>query len=129
MTATIGLVQLDYITPVVERHIANGQFFDHALQDIAGLSLCKWDTQAEPSYWFYTVLVDEREKFSRHLTTNGIANTQAHKRNDLHSVFSDSRCELPGLDVFYDKMIHIPCGWWVDDAQRQHIVDVIRQGW
>jgi perosamine synthetase len=129
VTATIGLVQLDYIKSVIARHIANGHFFDHALQDIAGLSLCRWDAQAEASYWFYTVLVDEREKFSRHLTAHGIANTQAHKRNDLHTVFSASRCELPGLDAFYEKMIHIPCGWWVDDAQRQHIVDVIRQGW
>ncbi|MDO8653792.1 MAG: DegT/DnrJ/EryC1/StrS family aminotransferase [Undibacterium sp.] len=129
VTATIGLVQLDYIAPVIARHIANGKYFDQALQDIPGLSLCQWDAQAEPSYWFYTVLVKDREKFSRHLSANGIANSQAHKRNDLHSVFSSSRCNLPGLDAFYEKMIHIPCGWWVSDAQREFIVNVIRQGW
>jgi len=129
VTATIGLAQLDHIAPVIARHIANGQYFDRALQGISGLELCRWEECAEPSYWFYTVLVEEREKFSRHLTAHGIANSQAHKRNDLHSVFASSRCDLPGLDDFYRRMIHIPCGWWVTDAQREYIVDVIRQGW
>ena len=37
------------------------------------------------------------------------------------------RCELPGLDSFYSRMLHIPCGWWVKDEDRSQIVDVIRQ--
>ena len=129
VTATMGLVQLDHIAPIIARHIANGRYFDQALQGIPGLTLCRWEDCAEPSYWFYTALVEGREKFSCHLAAHGIANSQAHKRNDLHSVFAASRCELPGLDDFYRRMIHIPCGWWVGDAQREYIVDVIRQGW
>lgn len=129
VTATMGLVQLDHIAPVIARHIANGRYFDQALQGIPGLQVCRWEDCAEPSYWFYTVLIEAREKFSRHLAAHGIGNSQAHKRNDLHTIFAASRCELPGLDDFYRRMIHIPCGWWVDDAQRETIVDVIRQGW
>jgi len=26
-------------------------------------------------------------------------------------------------------MLHIPCGWWVSDEQRQYVVDCIRRGW
>ena len=129
VTATIGLTQLDHIQPVIARHIANGKYFDQVLQGIPGLTLCRWELCAEPSYWFYTVLVEERERFSRHLTAHGIGNSQLHKRNDLHSVFASSRCELPGLDDFSRQMIHIPCGWWVDDERRQYIANVIRQGW
>lgn len=129
VTASLGLAQLDHIKPIIARHIANGKYFDQALQGIPGLSLCQWEECAEPSYWFYTVLVEEREKFSQHLTAHGIANSQAHKRNDLHSVFASSRCELPGVDSFYPRMIHIPCGWWVDDERREYMVDVIRRGW
>ena len=129
VTATIGLVQLDHIAPVISRHISNGRYFDQALQGIQGLSLCRWEEHAEPSYWFYTVLVEDRESFGRHLAAHGIASSQAHKRNDRHSVFAASRCELPGLDAFYEKMIHIPCGWWIDNERREYIADVIRQGW
>lgn len=129
VTATIGLTQLDHIAPVIARHINNGKYFDQALQRIPGLNLCKWEKCAEPSYWFYTVLVEDRDKFSRHLAAHGIANSQVHRRNDLHSVFAASRCDMPGLDNFYRSMIHTPCGWWLNDEQREYIVDVIRQGW
>jgi dTDP-4-amino-4,6-dideoxygalactose transaminase len=129
VNATIGLVQLDHIAPVIERHIANGRYFDAALQDIPGLELCLWDSEALPSYWFYTVLAERRDALSRYLTEHGIGNSQAHKRNDLHSVFACSRRELPGLDSFYSRMLHIPCGWWVSDEDREFIVDTIRRGW
>jgi dTDP-4-amino-4,6-dideoxygalactose transaminase len=129
VTATIGIVQLRYIDAVIGRHIANGRWFDSALQNIDGLSLCSWESRADPSYWFYTVLVDNREDFSRHLAANGIASSQAHKRNDQHSIFAGSCRALPGLDAFYERMIHIPCGWWVDDECRERMADVIRRGW
>ncbi len=129
VTAAIGLAQLEHIAPVIARHIANGRYFDQALRGIPGLSLCHWEDRAEPSYWFYTVMADDREGFARHLAAHGIACSQAHKRNDRHSVFASSRCELPGLDTFYRRMTHIPCGWWIDDTQREFIADAIRRGW
>ena len=129
VNATIGLVQLEYIRPVIERHIANGKYFDAALRGIPGIELCAWDAAAEPSYWFYTVLAERRDQLARRLTELGIGNSLAHKRNDRHSVFAASRCELPGLDRFYDSMLHIPCGWWVGDAERERIAGALRQGW
>lgn len=129
VTATIGLVQLRYIAPVIQRHIENGKYFDKALQNIPGLKLCTWDAEAEPSYWFYTVLAERRDDLSRYLTEHGISNSQVHRRNDWHSVFASSRCELPGLDSFYSRMLHIPCGWWVSDEDREYIVNIIRKGW
>jgi len=129
LSATIGLVQLDHIQPVIQRYIANGRYFDQTLQKIPGLETCQWDAEAKPSYWLYTVLVEQQADFIRHLEAHGIAASTVHKRNDLHSVFADSRCSLPGVDAFYARMVHIPCGWWVSDGDREYIVDVIKKGW
>jgi perosamine synthetase len=129
VTATMGLVQLGHMPAVIGRHAANGRWFDTALKGITGLGLCTWDDDAEPSYWFYTVLVERRDDFVRRLAEAGIATSLAHKRNYLHSVFASSRAPLPALDAFYPKMIHLPCGWWVDDADREYIAAVIREGW
>jgi perosamine synthetase len=129
VNAVIGLVQLGYIKRIIERHINNGKFFNESLQGIPGIQLCRWDEDAEPSYWFYTVLAERRDDLSRYLTECGIGNSQAHRRNDLHSIFSTSRRPLPGLDAFYSKMIHLPCGWWLSDEDRESIADAIRRGW
>ncbi len=129
VNATIGLVQLDHIAPVLKKHISNGRYFDEELAGISGIELCRWDKGAEPSYWFYTVLAERRDDLSRYLTEQGIGNSQAHKRNDLHSVFASTGCVLPGLDFFYSRMLHIPCGWWVTDEERERIVNIIKKGW
>ncbi|MFM9967787.1 MAG: DegT/DnrJ/EryC1/StrS family aminotransferase [Burkholderiales bacterium] len=129
VNAVIGQVQLNNIGPAIERHIENGRWFDQSLAAIDGLRCCAWDSQAEPSYWFYTVLAERRDDLIRALASRGIESSMAHRRNDLHSVFAASRRDLPGLDSFYSKMLHIPCGWWVTDEQREYIAQSLRQGW
>ena len=129
VNATIGTVQLKYIRSVLARHIENGKYFDSELEEVPGIALCRWDEAAEPSYWFYTVLVDERSRLKAQLRDHGIESSTVHRRNDLHSVFNKSRADLPGLDMFYPRMLHIPCGWWVSDDDRDRIIDVLRLGW
>jgi perosamine synthetase len=129
VTAAIGLAQLSIIDGVIARHKCNGRYYDNALANVPGLQLCEYDPSADPSYWMYTVLAQRRDDLVRVLSDAGIACSQVHRRNDLHPVFASSRTELPALDDFYSRMLHIPCGWWVTDVQREYIVSCIRRGW
>lgn len=129
VTATIGLVQLDHIGCVIKKHIRNGEDIDRELANVSGVTRCRWDDEATPSYWFYTVLAEDRDGLSRKLTEAGIANSTVHRRNDWHPVFASSKLELPCLDWFYAHMLHIPCGWWVEEEDITYIADTIRSGW
>jgi dTDP-4-amino-4,6-dideoxygalactose transaminase len=129
VTATIGLAQLEGIQPVLERHMENGAFYDQTLGNIPGLEICRRDPSAKPAHWLYTVLAERRDDLSRYLTEAGVECSQAHRRNDEHPVFVASKAHLPGLDSFYSRMLHIPCGWWVTDEQREYVVDCLRRGW
>ena len=117
------------IQAILDRHIENGRFYDRALANIPGLCLCRCEPTAEPAYWLYTVLAERRDDLTRYLTEAGIQCSQAHRRNDEHSVFTASRSQLPGLDCFYSRMLHIPCGWWVTGEQREYVADCLRRGW
>lgn len=129
VTATIGLVSLQHIAGAIARHVDNGRFFDVALQGIGGLETCTWDARAEPSYWFYTLLADRRDDLISHLEANGVAAALVHPRNDSHTVFAASARPLRELDSFSQRYLHIPCGWWVRDDDRERIVELIREGW
>ena len=130
VTAAIGLAQLAHIQEcVIDRHIDNGRFYDRELANVPGLEVCTHDPEAAPSYWMYTVLAERRDDLRKPLADAGIEASQVHRRDDQHPVFSDSRCDLPGLDSFYSRVLHIPCGWWVTHEQRQYIADCIRRGW
>jgi perosamine synthetase len=129
VNATIGLVQLKSIEKIVEAHIQNGKVFDRFLKDIPGIELLNYYPGSEPSYWLYTLKVDNREGFIRKLSEHNIMASELHKRNDRHSYLNDFNCRLPNLDIFYDKMVHIPCGWWVGSEEREKIIKIIKSGW
>ena len=129
VNAAVGLVQLENIDNLVQRYIENGKYFDENLKNIDGLELIQYYPNSEPSYWLYTFKVENRERFIKMMTDNGIMASELHKRNDLHSYLNDYPVEMPNLDLFYDKMVHIPCGWWVTDEDREKIISLIKQGW
>lgn len=72
--------------------------------------------------------VDNREDFIKMMAANGVIASELHKRNDLHTYLNDFPAQLPNLDKFYQKMVHIPCGWWVTEEQRKVYSQSDRKG-
>ncbi len=125
VTATIGLMQLDVIQQRINAHKENGRFFDREIANIQGLSVPVFDVDAEPSYWLYTVLSEDSDKVEQALKDIGVMASKLHRPNHLHSVFECYAGPLPNLNEYYQRMIHIPCGWWLTKEKREQIVDVL----
>jgi dTDP-4-amino-4,6-dideoxygalactose transaminase len=129
VNATIGLLQLKNIDEVVGVYIQNGKYFDESLKGIHGVELLTYYDRTIPSYWLYTLKVERRDQFVKKLGSYGIMASELHKRNDAHQYLNDFQESLPCLDIFYAKMVHIPCGWWIGDEERVKIVSAIKGGW
>ncbi len=129
VNATIGLVQLEDLQKNVYKYIENGKYFDEKLKDVKGLTLIPYYSNTEPSYWLYTVKVERREEFIVKLAENGILASPLHLRNDRHAVFGAEKDKTPNLDKFYESFVHIPCGWWLTEEDRERIVNIIKKGW
>lgn len=129
VNATIGRVQMRNLEPVLSRYIDNGKFYDKALNGVSGVKLIPYYKNTEPGYWLYTIKVENRANFIEMMAANDIMASPLHHRSDTHSIFAESKCDLPALDDFYANFVHIPCGWWVDDEAREKIVEAIKKGW
>ena len=127
VNATIGLVQLENLEENVLKYIQNGKYFDQQLKNIPGVTLIPYYADTEPSYWLYTLKVNKREAFIKHLADNGIAASPLHLRNDRHSVFNATQGNTPNLDIFYEEFVHIPCGWWLTEEDKEKIVELIKK--
>lgn len=129
VNAAIGLVQLENIEELVQKYIQNGKYLDENLKDVKGVELIKYYSNSEPSYWLFTLKVENRGGFIKKLTENGIMASELHKRNDAHTYLNDFPTSLPNLDKFYSKMVHIPCGWWVTKEDCDKMIHLIKSGW
>lgn len=124
--AVIGIEQLKYIDNLIDMHIDNAKYYDENINN-SKIELLDRTPNAESSFWLYSILVEDKQKFKNYLEQNGIASDVAHVRNDEYSCFKQFRCEMKNLDYFASKMINIPVGWWVTKEDRGHIVKIINE--
>lgn len=129
ITGIIGQVQLRHAQEIIDKYISNGKFYDKELKGIPGVTLVPYYKNTEPSYWLYTLKVENRDDFCKMMEEADVLASPLHHRSDTHSVFRESRCDLPGMEAWYKSFVHIPCGWWVDEEAREKIVEAIKRGW
>ena len=127
--ATVGMENLKHAEEIVSRHQSNAKFYDEHLQNIPGLTTLNRHEGHESAFWIYSMLVEDRDGFYKHMKDCGIVVSQVHERNDKHTCVSDYKSSLPTLDRIIGKVVSIPVGWWVTDEDRQYIVDCIKKGW
>lgn len=129
INASIGLANLSKINMVLDRHIENARYYNENLSNTSGVTLMENKNDRQSAYWLYTIKVDRRDDFMKMMAEKGIVVSRVHERNDIHSCVSQYKTILPNLDGLVGEMICIPVGWWINDEQREYIVDSIKGGW
>ena len=129
VNAAIGLVQLANIQNTLQKYTTIGKYLDSKLKGIPGVETVLHYAKTESSYWLYTLKVDRRDDFIKMMTDNGFMASEIHKRNDLHTYLNDYPAEMPNLDKFYSRLVHIPCGWWVTLEDCNKMINLIKKGW
>jgi dTDP-4-amino-4,6-dideoxygalactose transaminase len=130
VNAAIGLANLKEVQEnVIDKHIENGKYYDEELKGVKGVTLLERDPRMESSYWIYSLLVENKDAFAEHMKKCGIATSQVHERNDIHTCLSDYRSHLPNLDKIRSQLTAIPVGWWVSKEEREYIINCIKKGW
>jgi perosamine synthetase len=125
VTATFGLAQMQGVDELIQKHRENGLFFDDAFKGLTRVFPASNYNGSEGSYWIYTLLCDESEKLEKRLIENGIIASKLHRPNHYHSVFQSQSSNLPNLEKFYKKLLHIPCGWWLSEKDRNSIKSIV----
>lgn len=127
VAGTLGVLQMPHLPAIVDRHQSNGQFYDHALAGISGLTVLRRPMDSLSAYWVYTFLAENRDNLMRKLRNSGIGASKVHLRNDGYSCFASQEYDLPGVEHFSAHSLSIPSGWWVSNVARERIVDIIAE--
>ncbi len=124
--AAVGMENFKHLDEIVSKHKENAAYYDEHLQNVDGVTLLKREEGFESAFWIYTLLVDDRPSFYKHMEECGVTVSQVHERNDKHSCMAEFKTELPNLEKTIGKVVSIPVGWWVTEDERKHIVESIK---
>ena len=116
ISAAIGLANIGSVIDRIRRHQVNAAQYDGAFGR-------KWDDTS--AAWLYTLLVEDRAGFIRHMADHHIACSPVHARNDTHAGFHFPNGPLLGVDHFASRNVAIPVGWWLDTTERRDIIDAV----
>ena len=125
--ATVGIENLKHADNIISKHRDNAAYYDKHLQNIEGVTLLERNPRCNSAFWIYSMLVDNRDSFYKHMDECNIAVSQVHERNDKHSCVKEFNTQLPNLDKTIGKVVNIPVGWWVTKEEREYIVGCIKK--
>ena len=127
--AAVGIENFKHLDSIISKHKSNAKYYDENLKNVDGVTLLKRKNGFESSFWIYTMLVDDRTSFYRHMQKCNITVSQVHERNDKHSCMTEFKSSLPNLDKTINNIVSIPVGWWVTKEEREYIVSCIKGKW
>ena len=123
IAASIGIANHDdlpYITGKTQEH---ARMYNKAFSGLRNIMTIP--TEVRNDYWMYILLVNNRDYFIDYMKNSNIEVSLVHARNDIQPVFSESKCDLPGLEQFWSKQVCIPVGWWLEDRDIDYIINKV----
>jgi len=129
VNSAIGIESLKTIDSIIDAHKKNGKRLLELLKDDPRVECLDIPEYIDSAFWIFTIKLEDaahRKKVSEELTLNGIGNNIVHTRNDSYSLFQDEPTSLSGMTTFSERMLNIPCGWWLTDADVEHVAAALR---
>jgi len=126
VNAAIGLANLPDALGRVERCRENARTYQQRLRSVPHVRLGPPDDDA--SWWFFPIRVSNPIAFEAFMAGEGVAVGQVHARNDINPCFDNAVSgNLPGVDEFSAHQTNLPCGWFIDSAKLDRIVQAVEK--
>lgn len=106
------------------RNIAN--FYLSELFSVEKIRLPTLYHKVEPSWWLFTVRVEDRDSFITHMAQHDIECSVVDRRIDRNPVFGGLR-DLPRQELFDQHQVSIPCHEGLNDDDVSRIVQAIKR--
>lgn len=120
---------LRHVPGLIHQSRMNAQCLSEWLRDVPGVTVPAWD--AGCSYWLYTLLTPERDRFLAFLKERGIMASPVHAPNHRHTAMRrathPASAVLRGTDAFAASEVAIPSGWWVSPGELHQVAEAVTE--
>lgn len=124
--AAVALSQLPTLANRIQRTRENAESLAALLSGVKGLRVISPIAGGGPAYWGLLLDVDRRDAVLLELKAQGIQCSALHQRNDVYSGFGSTPSQLPGTAHAMERLLAVPCGWWLNASQIHRIATTLQ---
>jgi perosamine synthetase len=129
ISAAIGLGNIENINRILNHHKIIASVYHNELKKIDGIKLLNYQKNRQSTFWFYNILVQDRNNFIRAMKSRNIPVSIVHSRIDKYSVFGGIRKELINQREFENKQVSLPINFKIKKSDIKTIIREIKKGW
>jgi len=129
IAASIGIGNLKSFPENLEQRREIGKYYREQLSNFSGITIMDCRDENEHSFWFFSMLVENRNKFIKMMASNNIPASVVHQGIHKYSVFDECRKDLENQIVFDKKHVALPIHSKLSLEDTEKIVKVIKEGW
>lgn len=130
--AAMGLAQLEQLPAFIERKKKRYREYKDQIDRIPGLSLLDVPDYCASNYWFYSLLVDEREygigrdELLRKFQAAQIQARPIWKLNHTQKPYRQNQAfRIEKAPHYFDRILNIPCSVGLTDAEVERVLLVL----
>ena len=129
LSAAMGLGNLEDFKKIFSGRAEIADCYFKEFKNVSGIKLLNYKNDRQSSNWLFTMLVENRIDFIKHLKDYEIPSSVTHLRIDKNSIFGGITPGLTNMEVFNEKQISIPVHSDLTNDDVELIVKTIKKGW
>ncbi|ALU14153.1 aminotransferase DegT/DnrJ/EryC1/StrS family [Eubacterium limosum] len=115
LQAAVGVAQLEKLNDFIVVKKANYQHYKEVIQTLDGLQLLSFNKAIEPNYWFYSLYIEDLEKYSKEAIIERLSENNIQTRpiwgliHEQKPYQKGRTFEIEKAKDYHKRIVNLPC--------------------
>ncbi|WP_195268917.1 LegC family aminotransferase [Eubacterium sp. 1001713B170207_170306_E7] len=115
LQAAVGVAQLEKLNDFIAVKKANYQRYEKGIQTLNGLRLLPFNQAIEPNYWFYSLYIEDLEKYSKKAIIKTLSENNIQSRpiwgliHEQKPYQKDRTFDIEKAKDYHRRIVNLPC--------------------
>lgn len=133
LQAAVGVAQLEKIDDFIAVKKANHQHYQEGIRTLDGLQLLPFNKATEPNYWFYSLYIEDLEKYSKEAIIETLFENNIQTRpiwgliHEQKPYQKDIAFDIEKAKDYHRRIVNLPCSSNLTVGDVDRILEVLNK--
>ena len=133
LQAALGVAQLEKLNDFIMVKKANYQHYQEGIRTLDGLQLLPFNKAIEPNYWFYSLYIEDLEKYSKEAIIEKLSENNIQTRpiwgliHEQKPYQKDIAFDIEKAKDYHRRIVNLPCSSNLTVGDVDQVLEVLNK--